>query len=62
MLDMANRGELDDEGYKRLAQLWLLTQQSSLQGFTRYNPQGRYSMTRGAKALCRYKICSTINQ
>ena len=48
MLDMANRGELDDEGYKRLAQLWLMTQQSSLQGFTRYNPQGRYSMTRGA--------------
>lgn len=49
MLDMANRGELDDDGYKRLAQLWLMTQQSSLNAFTRYNNKtGRYTMTRGA--------------
>ena len=47
-LDMANRGELDNEGWQRLAQLWLMTQQGSLQGHTRYNPEGRFSMTRGA--------------
>ena len=47
-LDMANRGELGQEGWQRLAQLWLMTQQSSLNAHTRYNPQGRYSMTRGA--------------
>ena len=59
---MADRGELDDEGYKRLAQLWLMTQQSSLQGFTRYNPQSRYSMTEGQQGLPICGITGTINQ
>ncbi len=47
-LDMANRGELDEEGWKRLAQLWLMTQQTSLNALARYNPQGRYNQSRGA--------------
>jgi len=47
-LDMAKRGELGDDGWKRLAQLWLMTQQSSLNALARHNPQGRYNQSRGA--------------
>ena len=49
LLDSANRSELDEDGWKRLAQMWLMTQQASTNAYTRYNPEGRYTMTRGAE-------------
>jgi site-specific DNA-adenine methylase len=52
LLDMANRGELGDDGYRRLAQLWLMVQQAGFNAHTRSaggeGNEHRYSMTRGA--------------